>query len=249
MGSEKIAFITGAAKGIGRAIARQLIAEEYRVVVADLAGAAEAASELADARKCIGVTCDVTDPRQVELAVARCVDAFGALTCLVNNAGLYASLVPGPFDKQTPEQWRQVFEVNVVGVFNACRAAVPQMRKQGGGSIVMINSGVPFTGLPNLLHYVSSKGAILAMTRALASELGSDNIRVNGVAPGFTLSDGVTENASNFEGLRELAVRTRALGRDQTPSDIVGAVSFFCGDSSAFVTGQTLVVDGGRYFH
>jgi NAD(P)-dependent dehydrogenase (short-subunit alcohol dehydrogenase family) len=140
-------------------------------------------------------------------------------------------------------------DVNVLSIFLTCRAVVPHMRAQGGGRIVNISSGTPFRGVPFVLHYVTSKGAIVAFTRALAKELGGDDILVNCVAPGFTLSDGVQENAAVVDALREVSISARTLKRDQEPRDVCGAVAFLCGPGTTFITGQTMVIDGGQYFH
>ena len=140
-------------------------------------------------------------------------------------------------------------DVNVLSMFLCCRAVVPHMRRQGGGKIVNISSGTPFRGVPFLLHYVTSKGAIVALTRALARELGKENVLVNCVAPGFTMSDGVKEHPEVIEKLREVSIASRTLQRDQLPEDVVGAVVFFCSPESDFVTGQTMVIDGGQFFH
>jgi NAD(P)-dependent dehydrogenase (short-subunit alcohol dehydrogenase family) len=134
-------------------------------------------------------------------------------------------------------------------MFLACRAVVPAMREQGGGRIVNISSGTPFRGVPFLLHYVTSKGAIVAFTRALAKELGKDDIRVNCVAPGFTMSEGVKAHPEVIEKLRDVSIAARTIQRDQVPDDVVGAVAFLCGPGSDFVTGQTIVIDGGQYLH
>jgi NAD(P)-dependent dehydrogenase (short-subunit alcohol dehydrogenase family) len=123
------------------------------------------------------------------------------------------------------------------------------MRAQGGGRIVNISSGTPFRGVPFVLHYVTSKGAIVALTRAMAKELGNDEILVNCVAPGFTMSDGVNEHPEVVEALRDVSIAGRTLKRDMTPADIVGAVAFLCGPEATFLTGQTMVIDGGQYFH
>ena len=178
-------------------------------------------------------------------ALERC----GSIDILVNNAGLYASLAMRPFTEIPLEEWRQVMDVNVASMFLACRAVVPAMRDQGGGKIVNISSGTPFRGVPFLLHYVTSKGAIVALTRALAKELGKDAIHVNCVAPGFTMSDGVKAHPEVVEALRDVSVAARTIQRDQVPDDVVGAVVFLCSPAADFVTGQTMVIDGGQYFH
>ena len=183
--------------------------------------------------------------RLVDQTVERC----GTIDVLVNNAGLYASLAMRPFTEIPLEEWRQVMDVNVASMFLTCRAVVPVMRDQGGGTIVNISSGTPFRGVPFLLHYVTSKGAIVAFTRALAKELGKDGVRVNCVAPGFTMSDGVKQHPEVVEKLRDASVAARTIQRDQEPDDVVGAVVYLAGPSSAFVTGQTIVIDGGQYFH
>jgi len=243
---DRVAIVTGAAQGIGNAIARGLAAEGARIVVADLNRADEAAAEFESG---IGLTVDVADEAQVERMARDVAERCGRIDILVNNAGLYASLQMRPFTEIPVEEWRQVMDVNVLSMFLATRAVVPHMRERGGGRIVNISSGTPFRGVPFLLHYVTSKGAIVALTRALAKELGRDDVLVNCVAPGFTMSDGVREHPEVIEALREVSVSARTLQRDQEPEDIVGAVVFLCGPGATFVTGQTIVIDGGQYFH
>jgi NAD(P)-dependent dehydrogenase (short-subunit alcohol dehydrogenase family) len=181
--------------------------------------------------------------------VDEAVERHGRLDILVNNAGLYASLEMRPFDQIPLEEWRRVMDVNVASMFLMCREVVPVMRERGGGKIVNISSGTPFRGVPFLLHYVTSKGAIVTLTRALAKELGKDNILVNCVAPGFTMSAGVEAHPEVIEKLRDVSIAARTLQRDQVPEDVVGAVVFLCGPGSDFVTGQTMVIDGGQYFN
>ena len=159
------------------------------------------------------------------------------------------TLAMRPFDQIPLDEWRQVMDVNVASMFLTCKAVVPHMRERGGGRIVNISSGTPFRGVPFLLHYVTSKGAIVAFTRALAKELGNDEILVNCVAPGFTLSQGVEEHPEVVQALRDVSVSARTLKRDQVPEDVVGAVVFLCGPGAGFITGQTMVIDGGQYFH
>jgi NAD(P)-dependent dehydrogenase (short-subunit alcohol dehydrogenase family) len=242
----KVAIVTGGAQGIGRAIADALAADGARIVIADLKGADEAAASFADG---VGLTVDVASEDDVARMAAQTVERCGAIDILVNNAGLYASLAMRPFEQIPVEEWRQVMDVNVLSMFLTCRAVVPHMRAQGGGRIVNISSGTPFRGVPFLLHYVTSKGAIVALTRALAKELGSDDVLVNCVAPGFTMSDGVQEHPEVVEALRDVSVSARTLKRDQVPADVVGAVAFLCGPGATFITGQTMVIDGGQYFH
>ena len=241
-----VAIVTGAAQGIGRAIADGLAAEGARIVVADLRGAEEAAAAYEGG---IGLAVDVADEAAVQRLVDETLERCGAIDVLVNNAGLYASLAMRPFTEIPLEEWRQVMDVNVASMFLTCRAVVPAMRERGGGTIVNISSGTPFRGVPFLLHYVTSKGAIVALTRALAKELGKDGIHVNCVAPGFTMSEGVQAHPEVIEKLRDVSVAARTLQRDQVPEDVVGAVVFLCGPGSDFVTGQTMVIDGGQYFN
>ncbi|HEY6606143.1 MAG TPA: glucose 1-dehydrogenase [Gaiellaceae bacterium] len=242
----KVAVVTGCAQGIGNAIAKGLAAEGARIVVADVKRAEEAAAEFDGG---VGLDCDVADEAQVVQMAREAVERCGRIDILVNNAGLYASLRMRPFTEIPVDEWRRVMDVNVLSMFLACRAIVPHMREQGGGRIVNISSGTPFRGVPFLLHYVTSKGAIVALTRSLAKELGQDDVLVNCVAPGFTMSDGVREHPEVIEALREVSIAARTLKRDQEPDDVVGAVVFLCGPGAAFVTGQTIVIDGGQYFH
>ena len=242
----KVALVTGAAQGIGKAIADGLAAEGARIVVADLQGAERAAEAYPGG---VGLTVDVAEETEVERMTAETVERCGGLDVLVNNAGLYASLAMRPFTEIPLDEWPRVMDVNVASMFLTCRAAVPAFRERGGGAVVNISSGTPFRGVPFLLHYVTSKGAIVAFTRALAKELGRDGIRVNCVAPGFTMSDGVKEHPEVVEQLRDVSVAARTIQRDQVPEDVVGAVTYLASPAASFVTGQTLVIDGGQYFH
>jgi NAD(P)-dependent dehydrogenase (short-subunit alcohol dehydrogenase family) len=242
----KVAVVTGAAQGIGRAIAEGLAAEGARIVVADLHGAEAAAGSFRDG---VGITADVSEEDSVDSMVTEALDACGRIDILVNNAGLYASLEMRPFEQIPLEEWRRVMDVNVASMFLTCRAVVPLMCEAGAGRIVNISSGTPFRGVPFLLHYVTSKGAIVAFTRALAREVGKDNVLVNCVAPGFTISAGVEAHPEVIEKLRDVSVAARTIQRDQEPGDVVGAVVYLAGPGSAFVTGQTIVIDGGQTFH
>jgi NAD(P)-dependent dehydrogenase (short-subunit alcohol dehydrogenase family) len=242
----KVAIVTGGAQGIGRAIAEELAGDGARIVIADLRGAEEAAAGFEEG---VGLTVDVSDEDDVARMAAETLERCGSIDILINNAGLYASLAMRPFEQIPVDEWREVMDVNVLSMFLTCRAVVPLMRAQGGGRIVNISSGTPFRGVPFVLHYVTSKGAIVAFTRALAKELGGDNVLVNCVAPGFTMSTGVHEHPEVVEALREVSIGARTIKRDQEPADIVGAVAFLCGPGATFITGQTMVIDGGQYFH
>jgi NAD(P)-dependent dehydrogenase (short-subunit alcohol dehydrogenase family) len=233
----KVAVVTGGAQGIGKAIADGLAADGAEVVIADLSPPDG------------GIQANVADEADVRRMVDETVERHGRLDILINNAGLYASLAMRPFTEIPLDEWRQVMDVNVASMFLTCRAVVPVMRGQGGGKIVNISSGTPFRGVPFLLHYVTSKGAIVALTRALAKELGKDAIHVNCVAPGFTMSEGVKANPEVVEKLRDASVAARTIQRDQVPEDVVGAVVFLCTPAADFITGQTMVIDGGQFFH
>ena len=247
---EKRIIVTGAASGIGRAIAEALAARGASVVATDIRAPRETVEAIREAGgRGLALEADVTDSVQVDAMVAECVGQLGGVEGLVNNAGIYSTIVPRPFEQIDLEEWRKLFEVNVFGLARCCQAVAPHMRAAGGGRIVNIISGVPFKGIPFMLHYVASKGAVLGMTRSLAKELGPANILVNGVAPGFTLSDGVMHNPVQLEKLREISRSARSLARDQVADDVVGSVGFFMSSGADFITGQTLLVDGGSHFN
>jgi NAD(P)-dependent dehydrogenase (short-subunit alcohol dehydrogenase family) len=242
----QVAVVTGGAQGIGRAIADALAAEGARIVVADVEGADEAAAAYDGG---VGLAVDVTSEEDTARMAEEIVRRCGRLDLLINNAGLYATLPMRPFLDIPVDEWRRVMDVNVLGMFLAARAAVPRMRDGGGGAIVNISSGTVFRGVPFLLHYVASKGAVVALTRALAKELGKDGIRVNCVAPGFTLTESVQAQPDVVSALREASVAARTIQRDEVPEDVAGAVAFLCTADAGFITGQTLVIDGGQFFH
>ena len=247
---DRIALVTGAGNGIGKAIAAALGREGARILVADLANAEGAAAELAaagiDAK---GVRMDITSEADTARTMQFASETFGGLDIVINNAAIFSSLVPKPMEEISAAEWRQVMDVNTLGTFLVTKAALPLLKKSSGARVVNLCSGVAFKGNPLYLHYVASKGAILSMTRALARELGPHNILVNSIAPGFTLSENVENNPALMSMVREPSIAGRALARDMYPDDLVGAAVFFSGPDSAFITGQTLVIDGGSYFH
>ena len=244
----KVAIVTGGSSGIGKEAAIALRREGAQVVVADLQASEAIASQIdASGEHVLCVTTDVRSDSSVSACIEACLRRFNRCDILVNNAGIATSLLPKPFEQLTPEEFHLVYDVNVVGIFRMCRAVVPHMEKNGGGRIINISSAAALKGIPFLLHYVSSKGAVIAMTRSLARELGDRNILVNGVAPGFTLTDATLRNQQQMATTRSNSLHGRALKRDEYPADVVGAVLFFAGGDSAFITGQTLVVDGGTH--
>lgn len=246
----RIALVTGAANGIGKAIATALGREGARILVADLENAESAAAELAATGiEALGLKVDITSEEDVARMARFAEEHFGGLDIVVNNAAIFSTLVPKPLEEIGAAEWRKVMDVNTLGTFLVTKAALPLLRKSSAARVVNLCSGVAFKGNPLYLHYVASKGAILSMTRALARELGVHNILVNGIAPGFTLSENVENNPALMQMVRGPSIAGRALARDMYPQDIVGAAVFFAGPDSAFITGQTLVIDGGSYFH
>jgi len=242
----KVAIVTGAGTRIGRALAGRLASDGAAVVIADLRNYDVAAAEIAKASgaRMLGLQVDVSSETDVARMAAETVKAFGRIDILVNNAAVFSTLQLKPFEQIDVAEWRKVMDVNILGVALCCRACVPHMRAAGGGRIINLASGAPLKGVPLFLHYISSKGAVIAMTRGLARELGKDGITVNSLAPGFTLSENVAKDPAHVRQ-GEITRMTRAIQRDEKPEDLVGAVSFLASADAAFITGQTLVVDGG----
>jgi NAD(P)-dependent dehydrogenase (short-subunit alcohol dehydrogenase family) len=245
---DKVAVITGGAAGIGFAYARRFLAEGARVVVADVADPLAAAEKLDATGRALGVRTDVSDAASVRAMVDAAVGRFGRIDVLVNNAAVFAALKPKPFDEIPDAEWDRVMAVNVKGIWNCARAVVPGMRAQGGGRIVNVASAIVAKGTALLLHYVTSKGAVVAMTRALARELGPHGITVNAVAPGLILSESVQANPDITAFQQTAVMQARSLKRDAYPGDVEGTVVFLASDDSAFMSGQTLIVDGGSVF-
>jgi NAD(P)-dependent dehydrogenase (short-subunit alcohol dehydrogenase family) len=239
--------VTGGAQGIGAAIAKSLAAAGARIAVGDLREPEQTVASITEAGgSAVGGACDIADADAVDAFVAKVVAEFGYVNGLVTAAALFSALVPKPFERIPADEFDRVLSVNVRGTFEAVRAVAPVMRQRREGSIVTIGSGTSFKGAPMLAHYAASKGAVIALTRSLARELGPDNIRVNCVAPGLTVSDGVQQHAENFSTqMMEATVASRALKREQTPQDLTGVVGFLLSPDSCFMTGQTVVVDGG----
>ena len=236
------AVVTGAAMGIGRAYALQLGADGAEVVVADL-GDGEETAELVRAAggTATALKCDVSNPDSVA-TLADAVAGLGGADILVNNAGIYPM---GPFESITFEDWKRVLSVNLDSVFLMSKAFVPHMREQSWGRIICIASGMFHAGSPGSLHYVASKGGVIGFVRSLAAELGPDGITVNAIAPGLTRSAGTSTGVHDEMGLFDYVTQHQSIKRVGMPGDLAPAVSFLVSDDASFITGQTLLVDGG----
>jgi NAD(P)-dependent dehydrogenase (short-subunit alcohol dehydrogenase family) len=245
----RVAIVTGGAKGIGRYYSQALAREGARVMIADIADGSELAAEIAKtsgANSVTSATVDVSDEASVTELVGTTMARFGRIDILVNNAALFAPLQEQPFAEIDADLWDRVMAVNVRGMFLMAKHVTPHMIAQRYGKIINIGSGTAARGIPHMLHYVTSKGAVTAFTRALSRELGAHNICVNTLAPGFTVSDSVVEqNPGHLKSAREPAIARRALKRDEVPEDLVGTLIFLASAESDFITGQTLAVDGG----
>jgi 3-oxoacyl-[acyl-carrier protein] reductase len=244
----RVVIVTGGARGIGKAIALRCAAEGASVVIADIEGegAAQTAAQVeALGGQALAVRTDVSAAESVGAMVAAALDRFGRIDVLVNNAAI-VDLARQPSDLISEQEWDRVMLVNVKGPWLCIRAVLPAMREQRGGKIVNLSSDLILSGVPGLLHYVASKGALTAMTRSLARELGPDGICVNAVAPGLTTTDAAMTHGQEAA---ERSIRTRAIPRAQTPDDITGTVVFLASEASAFMTGQLLVVNGGSVLH
>jgi 3-oxoacyl-[acyl-carrier protein] reductase len=249
---DKVALVTGGAHGIGRAYCLGFAEAGAKVVVADIdAPAAEkVAGEIVKSKdgKALGIRTDVANEDSTKQMAKAALDQFGKLDILINNAAIFAT-VPmnrGGIDSIDPAEWDRMMAVNLKGLFFCCRAVLPAMRRQKSGKIVNISSGTWLHGSPGRIHYVTSKAGVVGFTRTLAREVGEDNINVNAVAPGSTLSE---ENPTEeIIKLRQARLGDRALKRVQMPQDLVGAILFLSSPLSDFMTGQTVVVDGGACF-
>jgi NAD(P)-dependent dehydrogenase (short-subunit alcohol dehydrogenase family) len=247
----RVIIVTGAAQGIGVGYAQGLAEQGARIVAADAQDPEPVAATIRQAGgEAIGVKADVTDDGAIKDLVAASEDAFGGrIDGLINNAALFTSLERRRFEDFDLDEFDDVMRVNVRGVWQMTRVVTPVMRRQKYGKIVNIASGTVYKGSPMLLHYVASKGAIVAMSRALAKELGDDNICVNTIAPGLTQTDVIMAQGRYSNEHFEASVASRALKRLQSPEDLVGAAAFLMSTASDFMTGQVLVVDGGSVFN
>ena len=244
---DKAVIITGAARGIGQEFARSLAAAGARIVAADINDCSATLDLIKTASaEGIGVTLDVRDANSAREMVTAATRAFGRVDALVNNAALYGALRGGRFDAISEADWDAAMAVNVKGIWNCCKAAVPAMRSAGGGSIINLASLAATYGMPFALHYTTSKAAVIGLTRGLARELGRDRIRVNALAPSAVLTEGTREFFGDRHDRALDVIKTgQSIQRNLTPPDLVGAVIWLISDASCFVTGQTIAIDGG----
>ncbi|MGP6205049.1 SDR family NAD(P)-dependent oxidoreductase [Microbacterium sp. F2] len=238
--------VTGAATGLGRAFALGFAGRGANVVIADVneAGAAETAALVEELGVgALAVRTDVTDRGSTDALMDAALERFGAIHALINNAAIYATIHRAPFAEIDPDEWDKVMAVNVKGTWLCSASAVTRMSE--GGSIVNIASATVFSGSPQWMHYVASKGAVIGMTRTLAREVGGLGITANVIAPGFTLTEA---SLAQIEDAETYGVAARAIKRASVPEDIVGAALFLTSPDAAYITGQTIVVDGGKQF-
>ncbi len=244
---DTVIIVTGGGVGIGRAYSMGLAKEGAKVVVADIqeGEAQKVAGEIKQGGgEALAVPVDVTSEEKTRAMADTTLQKYGRIDVLVNNAGLYTAIKKKPFTEISSEEWDKVMAVNLKGLFLCVQAVYPTMKKQGKGKIINISSGTVLGGTPFFLHYVTSKAGVIGFTRALAREVGSDNICVNAITPGLTISGPQQEGVLTPEQLQDRR-RRRSFQRDQYPQDLVGTVIFLSSADSDFITGQTINVDGG----
>jgi len=248
--TNRVAIVTGAARGIGREYCLALGREGAKIVAADILSCDETVTRVRESGgEALGVEADVSNAHSTQNLVSRAVERFGRIDILVNNAAILPKF--GPFDQIQEAEWDRVMAVNVKGLWLCCKAVVPVMRQQGAGRIINISSDTIWMGVPMMLHYVSSKGAILAFTRALARELSGTGINVNAITPGLTLTEGVQGQADpeTITAIRAEVLEKQILKRSEEPGDLAGTVVFLASDDSQFISGQTINVNGGATHH
>ena len=246
----RVASVTGAAQGLGATYARALAGEGAKVVIADRdPGYAVVEKIKAAGGDAIDVPTDVSEELATQSLVAKTVDTYGKLDILINNAAIFTAVERKPFDEIPVDEWDRMHAVNVRGTWLCCKAAVHEMRKQSYGKIVNISTSRIFQGVPFFLHYDATKGAVLAITRSLSKEVGDDGIRVNCIAPGSTMSENVRKRTNWMGSGSAVQLVNRMIKREELPEDLMGAVIFLSSAESDFVTGQTLLIDGGVSTH
>jgi len=249
---DKVAIITGGGQGIGKEYALGFAREGAKVVIAEikLENAQQVVKEIeSQGGKAIAVRTDVTSEADASEVTEKTIATFGRIDALVNNAAIYYGIEMKPFEFISEKEWDAMMAVNVKGLFIMSKAVMPRMKQQKSGSIINISSGTWLFGIPYLLHYVTSKAAVVGFTRALAREIGEHGIRVNAISPGFTMSEASKTMKGTPPGMAEMIADQTSLKRNQQPEDLVGACVFLASDDSGFVTGQLLNVDGGWAMH
>ena len=242
----RVCLVTGAAQGIGATYAKALAREGAKVAVVDIDDTSGVVEEIIAAEgEAVGFCNDVSNWGSCQEMVRVTKEAFGRVDVLINNAAIFGKLERASIDEITPELFERVMKVNVTGTFLCSKAVIPIMRGQSYGKIINITTSRIFAGLPFFLHYDASKGAVFGMTRAMAKELGDDGIRVNAIAPGSTMSENVKARTDWRDGGPAAKLAARSIKRIQEPGDLIGACLYFASAESDFVTGQTLVIDGG----
>ena len=245
--SGRTIVVTGAATGIGQAFALGCAAQGANVVVADMNAADETVAAIEKiGGQALAVRVDVADEASTKAMAEAALQRFGRIDGLINNAAYFREVKLTPFEEIDPAIWDRIFQVNVKGVWNCCKAVMPAMREQKSGAIVNIASVVAVAGQPGYLHYVATKGAVLAMTKGLAKECGAHNVRVNVIAPGFVITDATKNRPLEWQ---QSFLKARAISREQRPDDLVGTALYMLSDLAGFVSGQTLVVDGGHIMY
>lgn len=248
---DQVAVITGAGRGIGRAFALRFAEEGARVAIAEIDSnnSGEVAKEIeAKGGRALALSTDVSDEASTKEMAEKTIEKFGRIDILINNAAIIYGIGAKPWNARRPEEWDKIFAVNVKGAWLCCKAVAPFMISQKSGKIINLTSATHFTASGQLIHYTCSKGAVISLTRVLARELGGSNIRVNCIAPGRTLSESSLYQTGNPSNIEEMVVQTRCLKRSEQPEDLVGTAVFLASDDSAFITGQTILVDGGGAF-
>jgi NAD(P)-dependent dehydrogenase (short-subunit alcohol dehydrogenase family) len=246
----KVVIVTGAARGLGQEYARQFARRGANVAVNDLRDCSETLAIIeSEGAKGLATTTDVTSATSTAEMSAAVSKTFGGIDILVNNAALYGSLTFAPFDQLDEEEWDATMNVNVKGIWQCCKAALPGMKERNGGSIINISSLAATYGMPNGLHYTASKAAVIGATRGLARELGRFNIRVNAVAPNVVDTDATAEVfGDKKEKVIDVTLSQQAIRKPLQTEDIVGAVLYLASEHSKLTTGQTIMVDGGTVF-